>query len=236
MSTRTDSLLKQILRTQCKIEELLGSGGPTPTSSNQDVEVTCISNDGGTTSVSGVVVYDLTVSPPTETIYLNGVNVTGTYIKVPCNSNTTLLDYEKKTVCVDGLTYTKVFVFDATNDGSPNLITVLWLDETDTVIPAPDPLLINNSNCNTVETCLPSISEAYGNDLSTLLPSHNFSIQKPDCCVVKVTTNVGIFSVQKGVGFYNTSDFKCLISITGVEILSGNCTLDKVYIIGNKLN
>lgn len=119
MSTRTDSLLKQILRTQCKIEELLGSGGSTPTSSNQDVEVTCISNDGGTTSVSGVVVYDLTVSPPTETIYLNGVNVTSTYIKVPCNSNTTLLDYEKKTVCVDGLTYTKVFVFDATNDGSP---------------------------------------------------------------------------------------------------------------------
>ena len=189
MSTRTDSLLKQILRTQCKIEELLGN--PVAPTSNNDVEVTCISNDGGTTSVSGVVVYDLTVSPPTETIYLNGVNVTGTYIKVPCNSNTTLLDYEKKTVCVDGLTYTKVFVFDATNDGSPNLITVLWLDETDAVVPAPDPLLINNSNCNTV---------------------------------------------QKGVGFYNTSDFKCPISITGVEILSGSCTLDKVYIIGNKLN
>lgn len=236
MNPRRDQLLNAILKKQCVIEGLLNNGLNPTVPPVKDVEITCISNDNGLTSTTGVIVYDTSIVPPTETIFLNGIDVSSTYTKVPCAPTVVLYDYEKESICVDGNTYTKVFVFDKTGDGSPNLVSIFWLDETDTVVPTPDPLLINNSNCNTVETCLPSISEAYGNDLSTLLPSHNFSIQKPDCCVVKVTTNVGVFSVQKGVGFYNTSDFKCPISITEVEILSGSCTLDKVYIIGNKLN
>jgi hypothetical protein len=213
-----NSLFVRLEKICCKLQDIFLTLSNQNAPNKNDWEVVCLSNDGGVTIVTGIAVFDVLNGTPTTKYYIDNIEVTG-YTIVSCE--TSGKDREILSVCVDGKTWT---------------VTVLWLDETDTVVPTPDPLLINNSNCNTVETCLPSISEAYGNDLSTLLPSHNFSIQKPDCCVVKVTTNVGVFSVQKGVGFYNTSDFKCPISITGVEILSGSCTLDKVYIIGNKLN
>jgi hypothetical protein len=223
-----NSLFVRLEKICCKLQDIFLTLSNQNAPNKNDWEVVCLSNDGGVTIVTGIAVFDVLNGTPTTKYYIDNIEVTG-YTIVSCE--TSGKDREILSVCVDGKTWTKIIVFE---DGLP--ITFLWLDDTDTVVPTPDPLLINNSNCNTVETCLPSISEAYGNDLSTLLPSHNFSIQKPDCCVVKVTTNVGVFSVQKGVGFYNTSDFKCPISITGVEILSGSCTLDKVYIIGNKLN
>lgn len=81
-----------------------------------------------------------------------------------------------------------------------------------------------------------AISEAFGDDLSPLLPGNNFSITKPACCKIKVTTNIGIFHVLDNVQFYNTSDFSCPVEIESVEIVSGSCTLDKVHIISNKLS
>lgn len=160
MSARTDSLLMKAIRNQC-----LGIGSVAPTSSNKDIEISCISNDNGLTIISGVIVYDLTVTPPTETIYLNGINVTSTYSKVPCTSSTNNnnYDYSIEPICVDGLTYTKVFVFDKTGDGTPNLVSIFWLDDTDSVIPAPNSLLINNSNCNTSTPTLEIGLEEYSN-------------------------------------------------------------------------
>jgi len=81
----------------------------------------------------------------------------------------------------------------------------------------------------------PQICEAFGDDLSTLCAGHNFSITKPACCKIKVTTSVGTFHVLENIQFYNSSDFKCPITITAIEIISGSCSLDKVHIISNKL-
>jgi hypothetical protein len=201
-------------------------------SPQKDPEVVCISNDSGQTIVSGWEVFDISqTGVVTSTIYLNGVDVTGTYIVVPCGIKVKY-DYEREETCVDGKDWEKVYVFDPSS-AIPTLVGVLWLDENDLPQPAPDPLLINNINC--IPVCTPVISEAYGNNISTLQASNNFSIQKPDCCVVRVTTDAGTFTVQKGVGYYSTSDFQCLVTVTAVEIVSGNCTLDSVYIIGNKL-
>ena len=110
-----------------------------------DPEVVCLSNDGGTTIVKGWEVFDVSTNPPTSTLYIGGAAVTG-YSVVPCDKPMQY-DYEKERVCVDGLNYTKWYVWDKTGDGLPNLVTVRWLDETDTVVAAPDPLLINNINC-----------------------------------------------------------------------------------------
>ena len=145
MSLRTDSLLIQILKNQCENNNSTPSNNP---SSIKDVELTCISNDGGITNVTGVIIYDTSLVPPSETIYLNGIDVTGAYVKVSCD-NPIKYDYEIKDICVDGVTFTKVYVFDKTGDGSPNLVSIFWLDNLDTVVPAPNPLLVNNSNCIT---------------------------------------------------------------------------------------
>lgn len=95
-------------------------------------------------------------------------------------------------------------------------------------------ITVGNCPCP-VEIKNPAISEAFGNDLSTLQAGHNFSITKPSCCKIKVTTSVGSFHVLENIQFYNTSDFECPITITAVEVISGNCALDKIHIISNKL-
>jgi hypothetical protein len=82
----------------------------------------------------------------------------------------------------------------------------------------------------------PEICEAFGDDLSTLCAGHNFSITKPSCCKIKVTTDIGSFHVLDNIQFYNTSDFKCLVTVISVDIVSGNCTLDSIHIISNRLN
>ena len=95
-------------------------------------------------------------------------------------------------------------------------------------------ITVGNCPCP-VEIKNPAISEAFGNDLSTLQAGHNFSITKPSCCKIKVTTSIGSFHVLENIQFYNTSDFECPITITAIEIVSGNCALDKIHVISNKL-
>lgn len=89
--------------------------------------------------------------------------------------------------------------------------------------------------CEVPFICTSEISEAFGNDLSTLKASNNFSITKPSCCKILVETSIGNFHVLNGIQFYNTSDFKCDVTISKVSIVGGTCTLDQVHIIGNKL-
>ena len=197
-------------------------------SSGIDPEVVCLSNDGGTTIVTGWEVFDVSVSPPTSTLYIGGVAVTG-YSVVPCDKPMQL-DYEKESVCVDGQGYSKWYVWDKTGDGLPNLVTVLWLDETDAVVVAPDPTLINNANC---KICLPTISDAFADDLSTLLPGTSFVITKPDCCKILVTTSAGTFTLREKETYYATTDFKCAVTIDSIVVVSGTCTPDSIHIISN---
>jgi hypothetical protein len=84
--------------------------------------------------------------------------------------------------------------------------------------------------CVAVEVCEPTISSAPGNALGTLLPGSSVSIQKSNCCVLKVTTSAGSFIVSKDVTGYSTGDFKCMVTVTAVEILSGACNLADVIV------
>lgn len=112
---------------------------------NVDPEVVCLSNDGGITVIKGIVEFDTSTVPTTKTIYLfDGSAATG-YTVVPCNSKT--FDTEFREVCVDGQKWLQVLVFDkSVSMVAP--VQVGWMDSTSTVVPAPDPTLINNINCN----------------------------------------------------------------------------------------
>jgi hypothetical protein len=81
-----------------------------------------------------------------------------------------------------------------------------------------------------VVVCLPTISSAFGNDLTSLSPGNSVSIQKDACCVVKVTTSAGSFIVRKGMTAYSTTDFNCPVTVDAVEIVSGNCTAADVIV------
>jgi hypothetical protein len=87
--------------------------------------------------------------------------------------------------------------------------------------------------CEPIE-CDQSICSATGDDLSTLCPGTSISIQKPDCCKLLVTTDVGSFIVAAKASSYSTSDFKCPVTVTNVEVLSGNCDLANVIITTQK--
>ena len=195
--------------------------------SSVDPEVVCLSNDGGATIVKGIVEFDTSTIPSTKVIYLFDGSVATGYEVVPCNAKT--FDTEFREVCVDGKTWLQVLVFDK----SVSLVAPVqigWLDETNTVVAAPNPSLINNENC---KVCLPTISDAFADDLSTLLPGTSFTITKPDCCKIQVVTNVGTITLREKETYYSTTDFKCPITITGIIIVSGTCSLADIHIISN---
>lgn len=194
-----------------------------------DPEVVCLSNDGGITVLKGWEVFDISTNPPTSKLYIGGAEVTG-YQVVPCDKQVKY-DYEKDNVCVDGNTWTKWYVLDVIDDGVPNVVSVFWLDQNDAPQPSPDPLLIDNVNCKPV--CLPSISDAFGDDLSTLFAGNSFVITKPDCCKILVTTSVGIFTLREKETYYATTDFNCPITIDSISIVSGTCSLSDIHIISN---
>ena len=199
-------------------------------SSNTDVEVVCISNDGGNTIVTGWEVFDTSVNPPVSKIYFNGIDVTGTYVVVSCGSAITY-DYEKVPICVDGKTWTKILIFNTTSQ--PILVNTMWLNELDIIVPAPDITLIDNINC-TVEVCNSMITWSYGDNLGTLLDSHNFTITKPSCCDFILNTSIGDIPIIGNFTFLTTETFKCVFTINNITNIN-NCDLSKVIIIGNKL-
>jgi hypothetical protein len=200
-------------------------------STNKDPEVVCISNDGGITVVSGWEVFTISNSGVvTSTIYLNGVDVSATYKIVPCGIKAKY-DYEIEKVCVDGKTWTKTYVYDP-SAVTPTLLSVLWLNEVDLPQLAPNPILINNVNC--IPVVVQTISDAFGNDLSTLLPGNSFSITKPDCCTVQIVTSIGTFTLRDKETYYSTDKYSIPFTVDAVNIISGSCTLNSVHIISNK--
>jgi hypothetical protein len=198
---------------------------------NRDPEVVCLSNDGGLTIVTGWEVFKIdALGNPTSTVYLGGIDVTGTYQVVPCGVKVKY-DYERETICVDGKSWTKVYVFDPSG-ATPTLVTILWLNENDSIVSAPLLSLINNVNC--ISPIIVNISDSFGDDLSTLLPSNSFSFTKPECCNVEVVTSIGTFRIIKGIKSYSTDKYDIPFTINSINILSGNCSLSSIHIIGNK--
>ena len=218
-----NSLFVRLEKICCKLQDIFLTLSNQNTPNKNDWEVVCLSNDGGVTIVTGIAVFDVLNGTPTTKYYIDNIEVTG-YTIVSCEASGK--DREILSVCVDGKTWTKIIVFE---DGSP--ITFLWLDETDAVVVAPDPLLINNTNC--ISACLPTISDAFADDLGTLLPGTSFTITKPNCCKIQVVTSAGTITLREKETYYSTTDFKCPITITDIAIVSGTCSLADIHIISN---
>lgn len=89
---------------------------------------------------------------------------------------------------------------------------------------------VTKGKCVSATVCEPKISSAPGDTLASLLPGTSVSIQKTNCCTLKVTTSAGAFIVSKDVTGYSTGDFKCPVTVTAVEILSGTCELADVIV------
>lgn len=81
--------LRKIWEKLCTITDLLQNPA---TTTSIDPEVVCLSNDGGATVVTGWEVFDTATNPPTSTLYIGGVAVTG-YSVVPCSITPGLSNY-----------------------------------------------------------------------------------------------------------------------------------------------
>lgn len=154
-----------------------------------DPEIVCLSNDGGTTVIKGIVEFDTSTVPATKIIYLFDGTVATGYTVVPCD-NPMQYDYEKENVCVDGQNYTKWYVWDKKGDGLPNLISIMWLDQTDSIVPAPDPLLINNVNCGSIQ----QIGMEQFSGLGNVVQNSTFPANE-----VTVTYDAPLFSIQSAI-------------------------------------
>jgi hypothetical protein len=144
--TTINSLFVRLEKMCCKLQDIFTAITNQNIQSKYDWETACLSNDGGITIVNGLIVYDMTLNTPLLKYYIDGLEVFG-YSQVSCGK-IVKYDYEDIIVCVDGKNWTKTKVYDKLDDGTPNLIQVLWFDENDTVVTAPDITLINNANCD----------------------------------------------------------------------------------------
>lgn len=191
-----------------------------------DPEVVCLSNDGGITVLKGWEVFDISTNPPTSKLYIGGAEVTG-YQVVPCDKQVKY-DYEKDNVCVDGNTWTKWYVLDKIDDGLPNVVSIFWLDQNDDPQPSPDPLLINNINCN---VCSPSRESFYG-DNATLTEFNDIHVDIPPCCEVTIETSDGIITIPaKNTNWIYTERWDCFVS--GYKV-SSTCDVNNIFTIIKK--
>lgn len=94
---------------------------------------------------------------------------------------------------------------------------------------------VTRGECVPAVICEPGITSAFANALGTLQPGHSVSIQKTNCCAIKVTTSAGSFIVSKDVTGYSTGNFDCTVTVTGVEVLSGTCALADIVVTTQKL-
>lgn len=140
------------------------------------------------------------------------------------------LDSDPETVCVDGVSATRWLVKE---NGIPTSIVHYTDADGQLFIPAAGAVVVLGS-CPAA-ACGPTISSAFGDDLIGLLPGNSVAIQKPSCCNVRILTTAGNFLVRKGMTAYSTADFKCPVTVTGVEIVDGACTKADVIVTTQNL-
>lgn len=128
-------------------------------------------------------------------------------------------------MCDAGTTFLRWIVKDG---GKPTGVK-FDTDLTGTAYVVTDESGVTAGKCDT-GSCAPTISSAYGDTLAGLLPGTSVSIQKNNCCALKVTTSAGAFIVSKDVTGYSTGDFKCAVSVISIEVLSGTCSLGDVIV------
>jgi hypothetical protein len=137
------------------------------------------------------------------------------------------LESDDDDVCVSGQSLRRHTV---KKDGKPTG-EIYFTDSTGALVDVPDGTLIITGRCVNDVACEPTISSAFASDLSTLLPGRDISVQKPDCCAIKVNTSAGSFIVTKKMTGYSVGGFCSDVTVTSVEILPGSkCSLDDIVI------
>jgi hypothetical protein len=137
------------------------------------------------------------------------------------------LESDAQEMCDSGTQFLRWFV---KKDGEPTGETF----DTDL---AGQPYTVGNEPAVTLGKCLPpaeqTISSTTADALGALLPGRSFSFTKPACCVIKVTTSIGAFTLGKGMEAYSTRLFDAPFTVDSVEVLSGGCALASINIIQN---
>ena len=111
-----------------------------------------------------------------------------------------------------GTLWFKTYFFTFDNDGNPTEhILSDWSD----------------SGIKCKPDCVPYIGDSYGEASPTFSPFTSFTIIKPACCDLIVTTSAGTFTLRKGETNFTSSIFAC--ELTSISI-AGDC-VDKTHII-----
>jgi hypothetical protein len=172
--------------------------------------------------------WDVATNPPTlvsATNLATGAAFTGDATTlVSCGGSG--LESDAELFCDSGVEFLRWFV---KKDGVPTGVKY-DTDLSGVTYVVTDAAAVTLGSCTAATACNPTISSAPADTLAGLLPGTSISIQKAACCSLKVTTSAGSFIVSKEVTGYSTGDFKCAVTVTAVEILSGTCDLADVIV------
>lgn len=133
----------------------------------------------------------------------------------------TALESDKITMCDDGTTFYRWIV---KSNGEP---TGDYFDTDLTGAPYTPTGTVTEGVC---KICEPTISSATADNVGSLLAGNSISVQKNNCCTIKVKTTAGDFIVSKDVTGYSTSNFSCVVTVNSVEVLSGTCNLSDIIV------
>jgi hypothetical protein len=131
------------------------------------------------------------------------------------------LESDKITMCDNGTTFYRWIV---KSNGEP---TGDYFDTNLTGAPYTPTGTVTEGTC---KICEPTISSATADSVGTLLAGNSISVQKNNCCSIKVKTSAGDFIISKDVTGYSTSNFSCAVTVSSVEILSGTCSLSNIIV------
>lgn len=189
-----------------------------------DVETVTLCNPANDHQI--VFQYDMSTVPPTLLSafdMMTGAVFTGNASDLEVCSGA-VVESDPQEMCDNGVQFIRWFVM---KKGVPTGVHY-DTDKAGTAYAVTNEAGVTFGKC--VSACLPTISSAPADTLDGLLPGTSVSIQKSNCCTLKVTTSAGSFIVSKDVTGYSTGDFKCAVTVTAVEILSGTCALADVIV------
>jgi hypothetical protein len=126
-------------------------------------------------------------------------------------------------------------------EGAQPTGTVFYTNNAGQLVDVPPDAVVTLGVCPVIREVVvippPEISDAFGNDLSTLLPSDNFIFDASTACssppcVYQIVTDAGTFRVRAGSAI-TTKTFSSKVTVQSVSVLSGSCSLADLHIIGN---
>jgi hypothetical protein len=178
--------------------------------------------------------WDVTTTPPTllsATDLTTGAAWAGDAATlVSCGGPA--LESDDRDVCVDGVSLSQWVV---KKDGEPTGV-VYYTDAAGQLVAVPATAVITVGAC-AAAALEPEISDGFGDDLGTLLPSDNFIFDATAACstppcVFEIVTDAGTFRIRAGSAI-TTKTFSSKVTVQSVSVLSGTCSIADLHIIGN---